>query len=218
MGFSCTLLILLPETHEDTAHPVWTARDALRFGRVTRMEKLTDPRFGHRARTPHARAAICAVSILLGRMFDKPADGPRGSVAPPVLPLLFEDEEDFFARRGAYWQAIRAATGPTINLNEVPESRHIRRHWIPEHNGAALLDDAALAERLARHQPVLHAPFLWESCRALADALFEAEASGSEEWQEAGKDRVALALVRARRFYLHEIAGADARALFTFPD
>lgn len=218
MGFSCTLLILHPETHEDTAHPVWTARDALRFGRVTRLEKLTDPRFGRRSRPPHERAAICAVSLLLGRMFAKAAVDPRGSVAPAVLPLLFEDEEDFFQSMDASRQAVRAAPCPFVNLNEVPESRNIQRHWIPEHNGAALLDDAALAERLAQRSPVLHAPFLWESCRVLADALFEAEASGSEEWQEASRDRTALALVRARRSYLHEIAGADARALFTFPD
>lgn len=217
MGFNVELLILYRRAVPETGHGIWEAHEAITFGRVTRLEKITHPRFAHLQKDHHERAGICVVSVLLGRMFAKLDTTPREAFAPPFLISELPDGATFAEGLEAYQGALRGAADDLL-LRPFPlEQRSIDAQQIKLHNDIVSLDDDALRWSLNDYHPVMDPPFLWERCSALADWLETAEVQMASEWQELMKDPISLALARAWRAYLREVGAVGARALFIFP-
>lgn len=238
MGFNTALIMLYPEVHtakeyrfdddllEDVPtgmtkqHIVWKAREAIYLGHVTRMEKLTSPKFRDLGYTSHERAGICMASIILrslvSRVYEKYT---RSTFAPPFLVYDTSTHAQVFE----YANVINGAQHVDVMSYERSYSLGrkefcLLEEFFHDHNKRILMGEESFKTYLAKeYHLVLDAPALWGIGSTIAQWFDEAETSCVEEWQELLKDPLALALVRARREYLREVGKAGVHVLFSFP-
>lgn len=221
MGFELELLLLYPSTvglaledqpfDEPVKHTwrkLWTGEESIDFGRCTRMEKMTN--YPHLTFAGRERAAVSMASVVLGRLFEQLAKEPRSVLANPIL--VYED----YATNDLYGPDERPSIDVGSCSTDYFTRRSLRRERIEGHNRIIDYDDAKLKAELENYFPVLDPPYLWERCETVAQWLEEAETQSVLEWTEVAKDPVSLAIYRARRAYLREIAKIDVRVLFLY--
>ncbi len=225
MGFSARLLIVYPDPPKEGI-PVWRSHEVIDFGEITRLEKLT----GEAGGSPynpngHVRAGICAMRMMLERLWPRAENPRREWFAPDIL--VYRDNSGIVQARAVADEAgakecIDCGTRnpQTDSIYDVSGGkRYPSLKRIREHNILISLEDGELWERLKSRQyhVISDAPIMWAPCAEIAQWMREDELGGSAAFLEAAKDKVSLARVTGWRKYLREVGAADARALFLFP-
>jgi hypothetical protein len=179
------------------------------FGHTTRLEKVVGERFKHVRYTPFQRAGICVADCLLGKLFENFEERPHERLAPEfcVVASTFDGVVRQTEKTGgvAYIDCCPYQVGGTIG----DMSRRIM--W---HNGLVNLSPINFEWGHDFTSIVLRGPFLWASCRELADSMLVAEQTSTEAWQALSKDPVSIAIAKGWYHQLDALAGVGARVLF----
>ncbi len=224
MGFSARLLITYLEARTPGI-PVWKAREVVDFGDITRLEKLTGEAGAVESCNPHKRAGICAMRMILDRLWPRADDPRREWFAPDILVYRehwSEDQARAVAEEAGATECLDCGTRnpQTDDIYDAKSgTRYPSLKRIREHNLLISLEEDELRDVLKRrnYHVITEAPIMWARCEEIAEWMREDELGGSPAFQEAVKDAVSYARVTAWRKYLREIGRVDARALFLFP-
>ena len=219
MGFHTELMLVYPDQSIlGPGKTMWIAQETIRFGYVTRLEKLQ--RF-EREYSGHCRAGICVVSCIMRQLVEKLRVGPFWKDFAPMFLVYYDG-----AGQHEAYDSARASSGAAyldcgmcyIDPEPWDTAEKPRYTLRQEHNSALLWTQQQLTCYVETgYNVIMDSLVMWEDCSLIASWLDKVESSNEPEWQELQKHPVALAKGRAWREYLREVGKVGAKALFLFP-
>jgi len=227
MGFKAKMLFVT-ETEEkaekigpdgQTTCVVWEDTfSGIDFGRITRLEKLSDKRLAHITWTPFRRAGICVIDCLFRNLFANFDKNTDRWFAPEILvdghlPLYVyikdktPPEPTKKIGGGLYLDcSFERLTGGFGNEKLIPMHNAI----VTAHRNNS---STPLSQQWLR---ITDPPLLWMPCDLLVDWLTAEEEQKTECWKALVQDRVSLAIFLGWKHALREMGEVGARAVFRF--